>query len=41
MERLSLWEDLKVASDTNDAWIVGGDFNVILNIDEKKGGNNI
>lgn len=38
-ERLDLWETLRQTSHTNDPWIVGGDFNIILNADEKRGGN--
>lgn len=40
-ERLTLWEDLRLVNDTDEPWIVGGDFNIILNSDEKRGGNNI
>lgn len=39
MERLELWEELQsVISDGDIPWIIGGDFNVILNEDEKLGG---
>lgn len=41
LDRLILWDELREASDTNRPWIVGGDFNVILNIDEKKGGSGV
>lgn len=38
-DRVILWDYLRLASVTNDPWIIGGDFNVILNIDEKRRGN--
>ncbi|KAK4732459.1 hypothetical protein R3W88_025447 [Solanum pinnatisectum] len=39
IERLELWEDLEyVASTTTCPWMVGGDFNTILNDAEKLGG---
>ncbi|XP_019248496.1 PREDICTED: uncharacterized protein LOC109227757 [Nicotiana attenuata] len=39
MERLELWDHLYyLASDMKLPWLVGGDFNVILHEDEKKGG---
>lgn len=36
VERLLLWQDLREASNTTSPWILGGDFNVVLNLDEKK-----
>lgn len=39
IDRVALWDELRAASTTSDPWIVGGDFNTILKIDEKKGGN--
>lgn len=39
MERLELWEELQsIIPDGDIPWIIGGDFNVILNEDEKLGG---
>lgn len=38
LERLELWEDLDSTDVGNQPWMVGGDFNVILNEDEKLGG---
>lgn len=39
MERLELWDEMEGIAGTNrDSWIVGGDFNVILNAEEKLGG---
>ncbi|KAH0693029.1 hypothetical protein KY290_021200 [Solanum tuberosum] len=39
MERLELWEDIEsVAVSRTESWLVGGDFNVILNAEEKLGG---
>ncbi|KAH0712012.1 hypothetical protein KY289_007971 [Solanum tuberosum] len=39
LERLELWEELElVAEDNTLSWLVGGDFNVILNDEEKRGG---
>ena len=39
LERLELWEDLENAAEGNQLpWIVGGDFNVITNEEEKLGG---
>lgn len=40
-DRLDLWHDLRAAGDTSVPWIVGGDFNIILNVEEKKGGNGV
>lgn len=38
LERLELWEELESLVVSNSPWIVKGDFNVILNKDEKMGG---
>ncbi|KAG5575878.1 hypothetical protein H5410_056012 [Solanum commersonii] len=39
LERLELWKELElVAEDNTLPWLVGGDFNVILNDEEKQGG---
>ncbi|KAG5570617.1 hypothetical protein H5410_060383 [Solanum commersonii] len=38
LERLELWEELEQFDPLNYPWIVGGDFNVILNEEEKLGG---
>ncbi|WMV24107.1 hypothetical protein MTR67_017492 [Solanum verrucosum] len=39
MERLELWEDIEAVADSIiEPWLVGGDFNVILNAEEKLGG---
>ncbi|XP_015169050.1 uncharacterized protein [Solanum tuberosum] len=39
LERLELWEDLEdIAANVDVPWIVGGDFNVILEETEKLGG---
>lgn len=39
LERLELWEDLEqVACNTSISWLVGSDFNVILDDSEKLGG---
>nr|XP_016481277.1 PREDICTED: uncharacterized protein LOC107802319 [Nicotiana tabacum] len=39
LERLELWDNLYyLASDMELPWLVGGDFNVVLGEDEKKGG---
>lgn len=38
VDRMLLWDDLREASDTRISWLVGGDFNIILKTDEKKGG---
>ncbi|XP_047264042.1 uncharacterized protein LOC124896540 [Capsicum annuum] len=38
-QRLTLWEDiLALSNELNTPWIVGGDFNVVLNGEEKIGG---
>ena len=38
-ERLELWDDLESLVDREQCpWIIGGDFNVILNEEEKLGG---
>ncbi|XP_075097952.1 uncharacterized protein LOC142175266 [Nicotiana tabacum] len=39
LERLELWDNLYyLASDMDLPWVVGGNFNVILNEEEKRGG---
>ncbi|XP_027120639.2 uncharacterized protein [Coffea arabica] len=38
VERCELWEGLMRDNPGSAAWIVGGDFNVILDAEEKKGG---
>ncbi|XP_060210670.1 uncharacterized protein LOC132637628 [Lycium barbarum] len=39
-ERIELWEDIYHLSNTlSCSWLVGGDFNVVLNDEEKIGGN--
>ncbi|KAH0673683.1 hypothetical protein KY284_006574 [Solanum tuberosum] len=39
IERLELWEDLENVVEGNHLpWVVGGDFNVIRNEEEKLGG---
>ena len=38
VERSELWAGLLRDSISSDAWLVGGDFNVILDADEKRGG---
>jgi len=39
LERLELWEELEgLAKQNQYPWLVGGDFNVILNEEEKQGG---
>ncbi|XP_015054917.1 uncharacterized protein LOC107001349 [Solanum pennellii] len=39
LERLELWEELERINDRDRCpWIIGGDFNVILNEEEKLGG---
>ncbi|KAH0714812.1 hypothetical protein KY284_007717 [Solanum tuberosum] len=39
LDRLELWKDLElVAEDNTLPWLVGGDFNVILNEEEKQRG---
>lgn len=39
VERLELWEDLeRIAEGSSIPWVVGGDFNIILNDEEKLGG---
>lgn len=38
LERLVLWEDLQATDIAGYPWMVGGDFNVILNEEEKLGG---
>ncbi|XP_015165284.1 uncharacterized protein [Solanum tuberosum] len=39
IERLELWDAIeKVAEQSHKPWLIGGDFNVILNEEEKQGG---
>lgn len=38
-ERLSLWHDLSALPLNNLPWMVGGDFNIIVNSFERSGGN--
>ncbi|XP_049396567.1 uncharacterized protein LOC125860610 [Solanum stenotomum] len=39
MERLELWEELEsIAENVRCPWVIGGDFNVILNEEERLGG---
>ncbi|KAG5631132.1 hypothetical protein H5410_002849 [Solanum commersonii] len=39
MERRELWENLEIIAENNNlSWLVGGDFNVIMNEEEKLGG---
>ncbi|KAH0642254.1 hypothetical protein KY289_033228 [Solanum tuberosum] len=39
LDRLELWEELGTFGDMDQCpWIIGGDFNVILNEEEKSGG---
>ncbi|WMV59326.1 hypothetical protein MTR67_052711 [Solanum verrucosum] len=39
LERLELWEDLEnIADQSNNPWLVGGDFNTIVDESEKSGG---
>ncbi|XP_060196130.1 uncharacterized protein LOC132625487 [Lycium barbarum] len=41
-ERIELWEDIYYLSNTlSSSWLIGGDFNVVLNDEEKIGGNPI
>lgn len=35
MERMELWDSLELLSTTNCPWLVGGNFNVITNEEEK------
>lgn len=36
LERLELWEELEgIAEEYSIPWLVGGDFNVIMNAEEK------
>lgn len=37
-KRLELWEKLEDIDDNNTPWIIGGEFDVILNEEEKMGG---
>lgn len=38
MERMELWEELEMlANDFALPWMVGGDFNVIRNVEEMRG----
>ncbi|XP_015169587.1 uncharacterized protein [Solanum tuberosum] len=39
VERVSLWEDIyHLTDDMNSSWLIGGDFNVVLNAEKKIGG---
>ncbi|KAH0642755.1 hypothetical protein KY289_033729 [Solanum tuberosum] len=39
LERLELWEQLEeIAENSTISWLVGGDFNTIMDEDEKLGG---
>lgn len=38
VDRLALWKELRDISDPRTPWIIGGNFNIILNIEEKKVG---
>lgn len=38
LDRLELWEEMEALDTTSTPWVVGGDFNVILNEEEKLGG---
>ncbi|KAH0760993.1 hypothetical protein KY290_017066 [Solanum tuberosum] len=39
LERLELWEDLEnIANQSNSPWMVGGDFNTVVDESEKSGG---
>ncbi|KAH0639411.1 hypothetical protein KY285_035997 [Solanum tuberosum] len=39
MQRLNLWEDLyQVAYAIDRPWLIGGNFNIVLNVEEKIGG---
>ncbi|XP_026378716.1 uncharacterized protein LOC113273167 [Papaver somniferum] len=40
IDRRSLWEELAQLSELIAPWLVIGDFNMVLNNDEKKGGRN-
>ncbi|KAH0679123.1 hypothetical protein KY284_020208 [Solanum tuberosum] len=38
-DRLMLWEDIyQLSTDMDSPWLIGGDFNVVLNEEEKIGG---
>lgn len=37
-ERQALWDQLRLHSDIDIPWLVGGDFNTILRVSEKRGG---
>ncbi|XP_049364489.1 uncharacterized protein LOC125829284 [Solanum verrucosum] len=38
-DRLMLWEDIyQLSTDMDSPWLIGGDFNVVLNAEEKIGG---
>ncbi|KAH0743252.1 hypothetical protein KY290_031245 [Solanum tuberosum] len=42
LERLELWEELEeIPGNNQDLWLVGEDFNVILNEEEKQGGREL
>lgn len=38
LERLELWQELESLNYRNCPWMIGGDFNVVLNEEEKLGG---
>lgn len=38
MEKLELWDGIEETDIGNRLWMVGGDFNVILNEEKKLGG---
>lgn len=38
-QRRQLWDELIGMANTLEPWMVGGDFNVILNSEEKQGGS--
>lgn len=38
LKRLELWEELETIDSDNIPWLIEGDFNVILNEEEKLGG---
>ena len=40
-ERMELWNDLEGIASTLDAWLVGGDFNIVREVGERFGGNSI
>lgn len=39
LERLELWEELEyISAHHQKPWVIGGDFNVVLDEEEKQGG---